>query len=90
MSTFLAGYDLDKPGQNYAGLEAEIKSLGAWWHNLDSTWLVVSGLSCTKVRDRVLATLDANDKVLVVDVSSDSAAWFGFSEAASQWIKANL
>jgi hypothetical protein len=52
MSTFLIGYDLDKPGQNHARLETEIKSLGAYWHNLDSTSLVVSGLSCTQVRDR--------------------------------------
>jgi len=90
MSTFLIGYDLDKPGQHYARLEAEIKSLGGWWHNLDSTWLVVSGLSYTQVRDRLRDALDANDKLLVIDVSGDSAAWSGFSEAAGQWIKSNL
>jgi hypothetical protein len=40
MGTLLIGYDLDKPGQDYSNLVAEIKRLGAWWHNLDSTWLV--------------------------------------------------
>ena len=45
MGTLLIGYDLDKPDQDYSDLIAAIKKLGAWWHHLDSTWLVKSDLT---------------------------------------------
>jgi hypothetical protein len=90
MSTYLVGYDLDKPGQKYKNLEEEIKALGAWWHHLDSTWLVVSELSTTQVRDRLQQHIDANDKLIVVRVTGTEAAWYGFSEEGGQWIKDNL
>ena len=45
MSTKLIAYDLNAPGQNYDDLIKAIKGLGAWWHHLDSTWLVKSDLN---------------------------------------------
>ena len=55
----VSGYDLDKPGQNYEKVWDEIKSLSsAYWHKLDSTWLVVTSLTATLVRDRVWAVMD--------------------------------
>ncbi|WP_209021761.1 hypothetical protein [Nocardioides sp. 503] len=38
MACLLITYDLNTPGQGYTALHDEIKSLGAWWHHLDSTW----------------------------------------------------
>ncbi len=37
---FAVTYDLNEPGQDYANLYESIKSVGAWWHYLDSFWLV--------------------------------------------------
>lgn len=37
---YLISYDLINPGQNYPGLIEAIKNLGAWWHNLESVWIV--------------------------------------------------
>lgn len=51
MGTLLIGYDLDKPDQDYSDLIAAIKKLGAWWHHLDSTWLVKSDLTPKEARD---------------------------------------
>ena len=48
MGTLLIGYDLDKPGQNYESLFVAIKTLGEWWHYLDSTWLVATNRSALR------------------------------------------
>jgi hypothetical protein len=37
MNTLLVGYDLNKPGQDYAELKEYLKAQGTWWHALDST-----------------------------------------------------
>ena len=88
MSTMLIGYDLNNPGQNYTDVIETIKSMAnGWWHHLDSTWLINTSLSTSVVRDRVKAVMDARDKALVIDVSGDPRAWWGFSESGSKWLK---
>ncbi len=91
MATHLIGYDLDKPGQNYEALKSAIEELaGGWWHHLDSTWLVTSALTAKEVRDKLKPHLDANDKLLVINVGGDAYAWTGFSAKAGDWLKENL
>ena len=92
MATMLIGYDLNKPetSEDYKKLIDAIKAEGAWWHNLDSTWLIKSTKTPVQMRDHLAQFLDKNDELLVIDVSGDAAAWRGFSEAASNWIKNNL
>lgn len=91
MATYLIGYDLKRPGQNYSGLEKKIKALGTWWHCLDSTWIVKSDLTEVQIRD-ILAgknSVDWNDRLLVVALT-EYAAWQGFDERCSSWLKNNL
>ena len=90
MATLLVGYDLNTPGQDYGDLIEALKSTGTWWHNLDSTWLIVTGESHVQLRNRLWNLMDPNDELLVVDVSGDSAAWEGLNAEASKWIKDNL
>ena len=87
MPTLLIGYDLKKPGQEYPDLYERLQALGLWWHHLDSTWLLRTELSAIQVRDRLRQVLDANDKLLVIDVSGRQAAWAGVNERGSAWIK---
>lgn len=87
MSTLLVGYDLNRPGQNYGDLIDYLKGLGAWWHHLDSTWLVNTTRTPTQVRDGAAAFLDPGDELLVIDVTSDARAWRGFSDSGSNWLK---
>lgn len=56
MNTYLIGYDLDKPRQDYKDLIVAIKAVGTWWHCLDSTWIAKSTLSAVQVRDKLLNT----------------------------------
>ncbi|MBZ5735143.1 hypothetical protein K8Z61_11620 [Nocardioides sp. TRM66260-LWL] len=69
-----------------------IKSQGAWWHHLDSTWLVKTNKSATGLRDELVNSglIDSNDELLVIDVTGDAAAWFGFTDRGGKWLKDNL
>lgn len=87
MSTLLVGFDLDSPGQDYRGVTERLKRFGVWWHHLDSTWLVQTDLSVVQLRDELRRLMDGNDKLLIIDVTGRAAAWFGFAETATTWIK---
>ncbi|MGN7157879.1 hypothetical protein ACTHRK_17495 [Dietzia cercidiphylli] len=87
MATKLIAYDLNSPGQKYDDLIDAIKGLGAWWHHLDSTWLVRTSSSAEEVRDKLKKYIDNGDELLVVDVTGDSRAWCGFKESGSKWLK---
>ena len=89
MATYMIGYDLNRPLQDYAELIDAIKTYGTWWHQLDSTWLVVTEDTAVQIRDKLAPYLDANDELLVAKVSAP-AAWRGFNDKGSQWLKENL
>jgi hypothetical protein len=90
MGCLLVTYDLNKPGQNYKDLHEAIKGLGsAWWHYLDSTWLVRTALSANQASDKLLPVIDKSDSLLVLNVSGDAyAGWL--EQDAWNWIKENL
>ncbi|MGY8663821.1 hypothetical protein Q3C01_15815 [Bradyrhizobium sp. UFLA05-109] len=91
MATILIGYDLHPTrGETYEELVSAIKALGAWWHHLDSTWIVKCNDTPVQVRDRLRQHVLSDDQLLVVDISGDAAAWFGFNESGSKWLKDNI
>lgn len=85
-------YDLMNPGQNYEKVATAIKSLGTASKLLLSLWYVKSDYTADQARDVVAKAVDANDKILVVDVTNrravprniDSAAW---KVVLDNWIK---
>lgn len=77
-------YDLKRPGQNYEALYDAIKSCGACWHYLGSTWLVDTSLNAQGVWDRLAPRVDANDRVLVVGITREHQGWL--PKAAWDWI----
>lgn len=86
MATVLIGYDLNNQ-KNYPDLIEEIKQLGsAWWHHLDSTWLVVTTKTPMQVRDTLKVHLDPDDELLVIDVTGAGRAWRGFNDKGSKWL----
>jgi hypothetical protein len=83
----LITYDLNKTGQNYSKLHNAIKSLGAaWWHRLDSTWLVKTRLSTDQVTTQLKPHIDDNDWLLVMEVKPSTAhGWL--AQEDWNWIK---
>lgn len=77
MRTLLIGYDLNRPGQDYEDLIDEIKSSDAWWHHLDSAWLVSTEPTPIELCDRLKSLIDSGDELLVLDVTGRGHAWAG-------------
>ena len=90
MHAYLISYDLSSPGQDYASLIDAIKALSkTWWHHLDSTWIIRHPGPATEIRDALSPHIDSNDELLVVQLTG-TAAWTGFDQKGSDWLKNNL
>lgn len=86
-NNFFISYDLYKPGQHYDQVIEEIKSLGAWAAVHKSLWYVKSTLTCEQIAKRVWAKMDANDKLIVVDATSNNAYWFNLAPEVSKHLQ---
>jgi hypothetical protein len=73
MKTYSITYDLDKPGQNYAGLIARLNSLGAVRVEL-SQWLLKTTQTAEQIYDGLSPYADRNDRLLIAGLSGE-AAW---------------
>ncbi len=82
-------YDLNTPGKDYESVINVIKSLGNWAKIQKSTWYVSSALTCEQAGKRVLAALDRNDSLMVVDASGNNAYWYNVAPVAAEFIKSN-
>jgi hypothetical protein len=91
VKSYLIGYDLNRPRgpDDYPDLIKAIKVFGTWWHNLDSTWIVRSDLTAVEIRDQLSPLIDSGDELLVATLSGE-AAWIGFNNKGSDWLKENL
>jgi len=86
----MIGYDLHPSrGETYDELIAAIKRVGSWWHHLDSTWIVTTAKSAAQIRDALVPHVKSDDQLLVARLSGE-AAWYGFSERGSRWLKESL
>ncbi|SER00306.1 hypothetical protein SAMN05216232_3929 [Virgibacillus subterraneus] len=84
MAVYLITYDLNKPGQDYDNLYETIKSLGAWCHYLDSTWLVDTSYSSNQIGDKLESATDKGDSYLIIKVTNDYQGWL--PQEAWDWI----
>ena len=82
---YLITYDLNKPGQDYPALYDSIKKMGAWWHHLDSTWLVDTTLTAAEIRDQIREAIDPGDHILVVRFGSEWASFL--PQRGNDWIR---
>jgi hypothetical protein len=94
MATYIISYDLNTEGPGYSAankkLTDRIKELfPTFWHNLDSTWIVVTELTAVQIRDDLKRYIDKNDELLVVK-SGGEGAWIGIKKTGSDWLKKHL
>ncbi|OME23405.1 hypothetical protein [Paenibacillus odorifer] len=87
MSVHVVSYDLNKGGKDYEGLYKVLKSF-AYWHYLDSTWLIYSSLTATQLFEKLKPHIDANDTCLVIKVTPEYSGWL--TQDAWDWIKQHL
>ena len=73
MKTIQVNCELRQPGHHYTALYDYMQSYDRAWHPITSMWLVKTHKSVAQVRDEVRRVVDADDEVLVFDVTG--AAW---------------
>jgi hypothetical protein len=91
LATILISYDIHPSrGAAYYELIEAIRSMGAWWHHLETVWIVRSDSTPEEIRDKLCGYVGADDQLLVLDITGARANWFGVSEAGSQWLEENI
>jgi hypothetical protein len=87
-TAFCVSYDLNKMGQRYQELHAELKRSDKWWHYLDSTWMVVTDETAGQLAARLRTKMDANDSLLCIEVRRNMGGWL--ERKAWDWINENV
>lgn len=70
MANLFIAYDLMAPGQSYDVVRDAIKSLGQWHQFQYSLFYVSTVLSPQQAYDRVIVTMDRNDRLAVIDATA--------------------
>lgn len=91
MCVYIVTYDLRKEAssEDYDKLISLIKEGGVWACLGGSSYLIESNSTAVELRDKFKQALDSDDMLYVGKVSAP-AAWRGYSEQVSQWIKEKL
>ncbi|WP_161734829.1 SinR family protein [Sphingobium yanoikuyae] len=82
----MVAYDLHQQGQNYDCIIRKLKNYPTHWHMQGSVWIVDTNQTSVEVRDGLAKCLDQNDKLMVWRLDKE-AAWSGYPEGISNWIK---
>ncbi len=93
MATYLIIYDVKRePTAYHAGdkqITDAIKSISdVYWNHLDLTYIIVSALSASRIKDKIAAHVGNGDKLLVVKLDVGNASWKGFTDKAADWLHA--
>lgn len=70
-NNFFVSYDLIAPGQHYPKVQAAIESTGVWAKIEFSMYYVKSPMKLLDLTNHVRASMDANDKLIVIDTSAN-------------------
>ncbi|MBI3881485.1 MAG: CRISPR-associated protein Cas2 [Verrucomicrobia bacterium] len=89
MNKILVSYDLKAPHRDYSKLITALKTFELWARPLESTWLLVTSQNTTQVRDSLMALVDENDKILVVELTG---GWNSLNvvKEVVDWMKRNI
>ena len=85
----LISYDLKQPDRDYSNLYETIKNAGAaWWHYLESIWIIKTNLSVQECSNLLRNNMDANDYLFVVDITyKEYQGWL--PSKAWEWFRQN-
>ena len=86
-NNLFVSYDLHKPGQHYENVIAEIKRHGGWAKIHYSLFYLKSAETAEQVAKAVWATMDANDSLIVINTTNNTAAWHNLTDKVSEYLK---
>jgi hypothetical protein len=92
MKTLLISYDLAAPEglRDYERIHNHIKTFTYWAKPLESVWLIRTDKRVSEIRDSLKIYTDANDRILVLDVTGVNWATFNLSKKVTDWMHDNL
>jgi len=85
MNKYLITYDLKNKSRNYDSLYLAIKSLGPWWHYLESTWIVKTNLNSSQIWNNLGAHITTMDYLLITKIDS-ADKWGWLPQDAWNWL----
>ncbi len=91
MAVYIVTYDLkgETTSDCYNKLIALIKEEGIWAYLGGSSYLIESHRTPVQLRNKFKQVLSKDDVLYVGQVSAP-AAWYGYSQQVTDWIKAKL
>lgn len=89
MKNYLVSLDLMKIGHDYKDLRNKLANFEAYWHCLDSTWIVKTDITPEELRNSLQLNMENDDKLLVVELAAN-ASWAGFGADCSDWLTDNI
>lgn len=92
MHTYLISYDLHWPetSQDYKNLISEIINYGIWAKPLESCWFVKSYDSIDSIINNLWKYIDANDRLVVLNVTNDLWGSLNIPKEVSNWMNSNI
>lgn len=88
MAVYVVSYDLNKAGQNYKDLYAELEDSPGWCREVDSTWLISTSETAEQLWARLKPHFDANDRCMIVTATRPYSGWM--RDSAWEWMKNHL
>ncbi len=87
---YMITYDLNSKGQKYDEVIEAIKnaSTGVWCSFWKSSYLIKSNLTVQQVNDKIIAHLDSNDRLIVIEVKNNYLGWL--TEEQWKYIRENI
>lgn len=85
---YIVSYDLCQPDRDYESLYRALKSFTQWGKLTESTWAIISSLSCAEIRNYLMQYIDEDDR-LIVFLSGKNAAWTRVI-ASNGWVREYL
>lgn len=85
---FLITYDLRQPGRDYASMYEAIKKNRAWWHYLESVWIIVTTETASDIWNTLYQHMDKNDFLMIIEVRNNVQGWL--PKDAWDWIAKNV
>lgn len=76
-NNFFVSYDLMVPGQHYERVSNAIKATGDWAKVELSFFYVKSTMTVKALADHVWASMDSNDKLIVIDATTND--FYGYN-----------
>lgn len=89
MPSYMVSYDLRAPGRNYQPLYDALTNAKAV-KALQSLWFLDDPKPSTQVRDILRGLVDANDGILVIEITNSNWATVQLLPGAVDWLKARF